>query len=318
MTGFRFVSVTPAALGLLSLSCVLGPAPVSAKNVLQGAYCAPQEVLDPAWTRPPPENESLSARVAIERGYSARAIDTARAIGAIAAIERLAEAEARGAPDPETVDLRGQVNDAITVATLDVASVVAHLQCEEGRAGQIANDLRDAEQKQERRLTAYSLVVSAASAIGAGILAIALKDQTDASIVGISGGVVGGALGFGTLAVRRTTPFPHGSILGQVWRGGDHPSFPSNVWAFLTRPQFSKSGDRSMRDGVTDAWKQSGRLGSDPARPSAERVGLYFGNGGVYDTKGLDDRANMLSEVREVVSLMSHDLRLLASEAAHR
>ena len=96
MTGFRFVSVTPAALGLLSLSCVLGPAPVSAKNVLQGAYCAPQEVLDPAWTRPPPENESLSARVAIERGYSARAIDTARAIGAIAAIERLAEAEARG------------------------------------------------------------------------------------------------------------------------------------------------------------------------------------------------------------------------------
>jgi len=36
-------------------------------------------------------------------------------------------------------------------------------------------------------------------------------------------------------------------------------------------------------------------------------VALYFGEGGSYDANGLDDRANMLSDVREVVSLPQRD-----------
>jgi hypothetical protein len=57
---------------------------------------------------------------------------------------------------------------------------------------------------------------------------------------------------------------------------------------------------------------------SDPERPSDDRVALYFGEGGTYDADGLDDRAEMLSDVREAVSLMNHDLRLLAAEVARR
>jgi len=45
-------------------------------------------------------------------------------------------------------------------------------------------------------------------------------------------------------------------------------------------------------------------------------MALYFGEGGTYDASSLDDRANMLSDVREIVSLMEHGLQHLAAEVA--
>jgi hypothetical protein len=263
-----------------------------------------------------PEKEAAAS---VLHEYTPRELDTARAIGALGLLERLSSAKEGGAPDAEIADLRGQLYDAISMARLDISSTVAHLSCEEGRASQIAFDLRAAEQTQTRNLTAYSLVLSAAAAVAGGILAIADKNAAPAGVVGIGGGVAGGAFGFATLAVHRTREFRHSpNILGELWTGGEHRSFPEVVWAYLTRPQFTRSGDRTIRDSLMLAWKQSGRLGDDPASPSPSRMALYFGAGGVYDANGLDDRANMLSEVRELVSLMTYDLQHLATESARR
>jgi hypothetical protein len=312
----RAALVAVAALALFCTSCVLGPDPVIARNVTAGGYCASQHVLDPATSHPPPEDVALPAHAAVERGYTRRALDTARAIGALGQVERLAQAEARAAPSAEIVDLRGQLNDAIAIATIDLSSTVAHIECEEGRAGQIASDLREAEQKQTQRLTAYSIVSSSVATIGAGVLAMAAKDPVPGGMVAIAGGVTGGAFGLASLYVHRTATFIHErNILGQLWFGGAHPDFPEIVWAYLTRPQFTREGDRTMRDSVVLTWKQSGRLGGDPEHPAPDRIALYFGQGGTYDADGLEDRADMLSEVREAVDLMNHDLQHLATEA---
>jgi hypothetical protein len=197
---------------------------------------------------------------------------------------------------------------------------VAHIECEEGRAGQIATGLRDAEELQTRHLTAYSLVFGAAGAIGAGVLAMTNRtDPVPAGVVGVAGGAAGGAFGAATLAVHRSTTFLHRrNILGQLWTGGAHPDFPDIVWAYVTQQQRTAGGDHSIRDALVTTWKESGRLGEDAAHPSARRVALYFGEGGTYDADGLDDRADMLSEVREAVGLMSHDLQRLATEALRR
>ena len=235
----------------------------------------------------------------------------ARAIGALAQTEQLADAVSRHAPDAEIATLRGQVNDTITVASLDLASTTSHLACEEGRAAQIATDLRSAEQAQTRRLTAWSLLLGATATVIGGVLAITDKDQVPGGVVGITGGVVGGGLGFATLSVHRSTMFRHArNILGEVWRGGAHPSFPEIVWAYLTRPQFSRTGDRTIRDYLVSSWQDSELQGD------GQRIALYFGEGGTYDVSGLDDRANMLSDVREAVNLMNHGLQHLAAEVA--
>jgi hypothetical protein len=309
--------VGAASVALLSASCIIGPEPRFARHVADGTYCASKDALDLPRSRGAAEDATAPAQAAVERGYSPRSLDIARAIGALAQVERLAEAGSRGAPAEELADLRGQVNDTISMASLDLASTTAHLSCEEGRADQIASDLRSAEQTQIRRLTAYSLVLGAAASVAGGVIAIVDKDPVPGGVVGIGGGAVGGGFGLGTMAIHRTTTFRHKrNILGELWRGIGHTSFPEIIWAYLTRPQFSRTGDRTLRDYLLDAWKESGLLGDDPANPSEERIALYFGDGGTYDASGLDDRANMLSDVREIVSLMDHGLQHLAAEVA--
>jgi hypothetical protein len=305
------------ALSLACASCVLGPTARMAPHVAEGAYCASPHVLSPPAARTPPDAENASAQEATARGYSLRSLDTARAIGALAVIERLCAAQARKAPEAEITDIRGEVHGAIAAAALDLSSTVAHIQCEEGRAAQIASDLRDAEQAQTRRLTAYSLIVSALATIGTGVFAIADKDPVPAGVVGITGGVVGGALGLATLEVKRTATFMHArNVLGELWTAREHPDFPEAVWTYLTRARFTIRGDISVRDYLMRDWKKSGRLGDDAEHPSPERVALYFGDGGLYDADGLDDRADMLSDVREAVGLMFHELQHLETEAA--
>ena len=308
-----------AASALFCSACVLGPEPKLARLVAEGNYCAAREALDLAAPDRATEDVDVAAPHAVGRGYSARALEVARAIGAVGQVEGLAEALDRHADAAEIAVRRGQVNDAIEVAALDLASTVAHLACEEGRAEQIAADLRSAEQAQTRHLTAYSLVVGAATSIAGGALAIAYKDQTPAAAVGIAGGVASGSFGFATLAVHRTTTFRHTrNILGEVWRGQAHPSFPEIIWAYLTRRQFSRTKEGTLREYLVASWKQSGRIGEDGTHPDAAKVARYFGDGGSYDAAGLDDRASMLSDVREVTSLLNHGLQHLAMEAARR
>jgi hypothetical protein len=312
-----------AALAVLSASCVLGPEAVLPRNVTAGEFCASQSLPDSP--RPPMasrtrgdrgEDESVDTKVALERGYSPRTLDTARAIGALGFVESLAEARTQGAAEAEIVVLRGKIFDAIAIATLDLASTVAHVECEEGRASEIAANLRDAEDVQTRRLTAFSLVVTAAGAVASGALDLIDKNTTASSLVGIGGGIAGGALGFATLAVHRTADFRHArNILAEVWYGDAHPDFPEVVWAHLTRPQSGVIHARTIREGLVAKWKASEHFGE---KPSSDRTALFFGAGGTYDADSLEERANMLIEVRDVVDLMSHDLQQLATDISYR
>jgi hypothetical protein len=296
--------------------CIFGPRPVLAREVTDGTYCASRYVLD----TPPPRSaaeQEIAFTPAAERRFAPQALDVARAIGALAAVEHLATARDEKAPEADIAELREQVEDAISVGTLDVASTVAAIECEIGRATEISANLREAETDQTQRLTAYSLVISAAGAIAAGVLDIVDQNATASAAVGIGGGLAGGALGFATLGVRRTATFRHErNILAEVWYGKDHPDFPEAVWLYVTRPEFTPSGKGSFRETLRTKWMGSGRLGQARAQPSADIVALYFGPGGEYGPDGLDDRVAMLTEVRDVVNLMNHDLQGLATEAS--
>jgi hypothetical protein len=297
---------------LFSTACVLAPAPVFPHNALDGAYCGPRLGPESPASRPSPGGPTAPASHALARGISPGTLEVARTIGARDEIERLAEAEDRGAPQGEIADLRGHLNDTIAAAALDLASVVATIHCEEWRAREVASWLHDAESKEVRKITAASLVLSASTAIATGVLALVDKNATPAASVGISGGILAGTLGFTTLSVHATTRFLHPrNLLGQVWDGGAHPDFPETVWAYLTRPELA-APHRTPRDDVVDIWKESGRLGDDPTNPAPERRTLFFGEGGTYDANGLFARAGMLGELGQTLTLMSHELQHLA------
>ena len=308
-----------ATLAPLLASCILGPKPALPSSITAGDFCASKNLQGSWRSRPPPEHEGLASNVAMERGYPPRSLDVARAIGALGNVERLAEARAQQASENEIADLRGVIFDAISIATLDLASTVAHIECEQGRADEIAANLRDAEAEQTRRLTAFSLVLSAAAAVASGVLNLVESDMTASAVVGIGGGVSGGVLGFATLAVHRTAYFRHArNILAEVWYGDAHPDFPESVWTYLTQSSLGAGHGHAIREELVAKWKASGRFGEDSAHPSAERIALYLGAGGVYDADGLEDRANMLIDVRDVIDLIDHDLQELATDVSYR
>jgi hypothetical protein len=200
-----------ASVGAAQSACVVGPEPRFSKNVTEGAYCASPSSGD-GLVHVGPDAESAPVSADVQRAFSARSIETARAIGALALVERLVGADMKRATDREVVDLRGQLNDAITLARLDLASAIADMHCEEGRAGQVATALRDAESAQTKALTAYSLAIGALAALGAGITSLASPhDLKPGAVVDISGGVIGGALGVATLSVHRTGARAHES-----------------------------------------------------------------------------------------------------------
>jgi hypothetical protein len=310
--------VVMTSFALFSVGCVLAPEPRIADRVAEGTYCLPVPVVG----LPPPdydEESTIPRGAAAARGYSAHSLDVARAIGAYAELERLADATARNAPAAEIEALRARVNNIISVARFDLASMISYVTCEEGRANQIATSLRSVDQQQTTKLTVYSLVFGAAAAVAGGVLAIVDSNPTPSAVVGIGGGIAGSAAGLATLNVHRTTTFHHArNILADVWTGDEHANFPETVWAYLTRPGLSNTKDLTLRDHLANTWKESQLVGDDPSRPSQEKIALYFGAGGTYDVDGLEDRTSMLREVREIVNLMSHGLKTLWLQMTRR
>lgn len=308
MKGHALLVLTFAASG-----CLLGPAPQVAPLATHGDYCATQHPI--ADVDAPPDAEQAPAPEAIKRGFSPRAIDTARAIGAVKLLERLAKGESDKAAEEDIIDFRAQLIDAIQMAQLDLASTSAELECEQERATQVASALRTAEAQQTRNITTDSLIVTASAAIAAGILSIEDKDPAPSAIVGIGGGGLGGGLGLATLAVHRTIEFKHTrNVLGELWTGQSHPDFPQSVWTYLTRREFT-DGERSRREMLIIAWRDAERFTEAPNDPQRA---LLFGGGGRYDADGLEDRAAMLDELEAAVSLMNHELQHLATEASQR
>ena len=272
-------------------------------------------------SRAPPEDEGLPASAATGERCTQPTCSIRRGPSAyLGLIERLAEARGQGVPeDEDRRALRGEIFDSISIATLDLASTVAHIGCKGGARLRVAGNLRDAEAEQIQRLTAFSLMVSAAGAVASGALNLGDKNMTAASVVGIGGGVAGGVLGFATLGVHRTAAFRHDrNILAQVWPADHHPDFPDAIWAYLTRKAFGTSPGYSIRESLAAKWKASKNLGDDAGRPSADRIALYFGAGGIYDADRLGSRAEMVIELRDVVDLIDHDLRQLETDVSHR
>jgi hypothetical protein len=137
--------------------------------------------------------------------------------------------------------------------------------------------------------------------------------------VGISTGIVEGALGFGTLQVHPTTDFRHPrNILAEIWYGTAHEDFPPSIWIYLSRPEHGTRAG-ALRDDLLDTWRASrGLNGGLKGAEASAHVALYFGAGGRYDADELEERAQMLLEVRDMVDLMNHDLRQLASDVSYQ
>lgn len=248
--------------------------------------------------------------------YSTPALDIAETIGAADLLARITRLE-QGGDAGDLATERARLGLRIDLAELAVQSVVAELGCDHERIQIVVESLRSQEDTNTRAYTVSSLLVTSVTGIVTSALTPVSGATRTEAVIGITGGVVGGALGVAALFVHATVSFRHPrNLLREIWQGPDRSAlFPDVVWAYLSSPRFSLDQRHSLRANLVRGWITLGRLGGHGV-PTPRLVELYFGEGGRFDADELHALVAMLSELRSAVELMQQDLLQLASETA--
>lgn len=288
------------------------PNALSASTV---SYCVPsvQYAYDSAYLPKPTIQTILQADTLLTQRYSQHDLLLANAIGVLPLLQELILLEKHPIADNQVtlLRIRQKILNRFLLASTQIASLAAEMDCEGERADQIATYLDQRDTQRIRRLTILSIVIGAATTVATTLLT---SDNTS-KVIGISGGIVGA--GFGGLAAfssNRTVSFHHQrNLLTDIWRQSDSSSmYPPMIWYILNEKSFSNTHQFSLHYTIRERWKNY-VLG--PLSPEQEQ--LYFGEGGNYQADDLHNRANMLNQLQSSVRSINQDLQSLAITLAN-
>lgn len=247
--------------------------------------------------------------------YSSIAIDIADVMHVLPLLNRLALLEHTHDVD-EAERARRKLINRVQLATLEVSSLVAELECEVHRADEVQDRLKYAQYTRSMSQTILSVVIGGLVNVMTGGLGLVTGAGDTAHIISVAGGIL--EVLFGTSAnfakVRQEFRHPH-NHLERLWTGEDiRDYYPPRIWQFLTIPNSRDHQGRSLRDVLIEAWQEQGRVGKHDSRQARERERLLFGTGGLYDADDLHIREAMLQQLESSIQLMHQDLETLLRE----
>ena len=246
-------------------------------------------------------------------GFSPRALDAAYAIQALPLLRELHALQQQETVDHSTLlSIRTNLIGRILLGIEEVNSLVAEIDCEADRANQVADRLQDENTSRVRYETLTAIIVAGVAAVASG----------GAVVAGLTALEAGAAIGGGTLAAGLATlplyaethqEYSHPrNLLRDVYEGpSTSPLFPPSVWRYLTHQTKTELGGHTYRAELITSWRQEGRLGEPGSDIEHKRLGLFFGEGGVYELQDLRARAAMLNLLGSTVELMHQDLEML-------
>ena len=283
-------------------------------------HCGPPPAHRPAVPVPAQGRTGLTPNATALRGFSPVALEVAQLIGAYDLLAQLHEPDdqlAQGdmATMLRQLQVRERLSTRILLASLDVNSAAAEVDCESERAQALADRLEKGRQQWVTRLTVFSLVVAGLGAIFSGALSLEAQGVA-ADAVTIGSGAAEIALGSAALFGEARHELRHErNILREVWEGPEQSRLlPVLVWRFLTHPSGDDRTHRSLRESLIARWRDDGRLGKPGSEEERHRIALFFGNGGTYTMDELRDLEAMLALLEADINLMSHDLEELLKE----
>jgi hypothetical protein len=231
------------------------------------------------------------------------------------------EAEASSGTRAELRSLRVRQNvmDRVLLATLDVSSTLAEIDCEGERGDHLRGRLQRIENRRTRRLSLATIMVGAFTAAVSGGLGLAGAAGGD--LAAIVGGTTEASVA-STLLLGPASGEPlhtRRNLLRDVWEGpADSLLFPRSVWRFLNRRPGGDPQRPTVAEDLRAEWRSDGRLGPPGSTEERGRVALLFGDGGTYTVDDLELRDATLDLLEASVALMSRDLRVLLEELLAR
>jgi hypothetical protein len=269
-----------------------------------------------------PRATTLSAdRDQAAKLYSRIAVHVAEVVDLLPHLNRLAQLQLAQASMAEIEHARRRVTTQLQLATLEVSSIVAEIECEVQRADEVQDRIKQVQTSRTTTQTILGVIFGGLANILSGGLGIATQVGDSANIASVAGGAL--EVLFGTSAnftkVRQEFSHPH-NHLQAFWdgEGKEGEFFPPGVWRFLTEPNIRDVEGHSLREVLMQTWNAEGRLGAPGSRQEEQRKALLFGEGGLYDSEDLHVREAMLQQLESNIQLMHQDLETLLREVLIR
>ncbi len=246
----------------------------------------------------------------------------ARIIGVESDIEKLSflvAAKGAGAAPGlslEELSLHQQITEAVIAASLDVDSVSAEIDYEREQTVELRSLWR---YKRDRAIGSTNLAVLAAGT-GLGIVSGLLQFSKTTSSAGNAVGFAAG--GISTLFSLRSFRQVHGGkrpawvlpnmlaeFLGQPEE--QHSHYPEDIRAYLNSVPAEAPSQASRKEQMLAGWTAAGRIGPPDSPQWKPRIALLTSTNAAdkeLNIELMNERAAMLADVADQVSLMKQDL----------
>ena len=253
---------------------------------------------------------------------SPNALQMARIIGVESDLERLSSlGAAKGATTTPGLSLdelwiRQRITEAVIAASLDVDSVAAEIDYEREQTVELRSLLR---YKRDRAIGSTNLAVLAAGT-GLGVVSGLLQFSKSTSSAGNAVGFAAG--GVSTLFSLRSFRQVHGgkrpawvlpnmlaAFLGQPEE--QHSHYPDDIWAYLNSVPSGADFQTSRKEQMLAGWAAANRIGPPDSSQWKRRIALLTSTNAAdknLDVELMNERAAMLADVGDQVSLMKRDL----------
>lgn len=262
---------------------------------------------------------TLNLDTSLTNKFSEESLNLANAIGLIDMLEEYilkVEHKSNIEDEVELLQLRQKINQRINLASIEISAVASEIDCEEERIEQIANFIRNKEDKLETNLTVGAIVTGAVGAILSAVIFINDPDDNSVEYVGISTGLTEVLFGTLLLTNNKKVYISHDrNILRDLWEGNEVSNvFPPSIWYYLNYHNPDDEYSISVREQILEKWMKFGQITDSKENKRKKLINLYFKEGGKYTTEQLFNRSNMHDQVEAQINLMKQDLKMLGLE----
>lgn len=319
---YRLPSYLTGVLMMATLTCCLTSrqtaytlAKIASDNCAIDSSGTSGYVFHPIDLTPGSPNDTL-----LRHRYGERGLRMAQAIGLTTLLVQATLLERQQKPDQpasnEYLTIRQKITDQLQLASFDIATAVALVDCDSKRATLSSTLLTRQENSREKRMTIGAITTGALTALTVGLLKLGNHDDAG-EWVGIGGGLAEAGLGITSLLQKPLkADYRHQrNPLHDIWY---HPTtsvvFPPLVWYYLNKPK--SAGNPSLILELRSRWELLLSLNAEAKRARHRSHGEvnYFGEGDFYTAEALTIRSTMLGQLATELQLMNNDLTILLNE----
>jgi hypothetical protein len=253
--------------------------------------------------------------------FSLRARNIAASVGAMPTLNKFAFLEKKSITGSDSAKLallyvRQEIDERLSLALLDLSSVLAEIDCERERAIELRSYLQNLINRKVKTLNIASIVVGSAGAIAAGTVSIYEPDANKTiQFISITAAIGSGYWALRQIFIDRKAYFSHNrNHLTDIWEGPKQSAiYPPTIWHFINKEFTSNGKITTGRQILIKQFEESGLM-TKGSKQYNQRAILFFGKGGNYNIDDLSDRINMLELLETEINLMKYDLKRLHQE----